>query len=188
MSKLIQNVLWALMGAAIAGGVFVLLQRPQQADITILLPTPEASGPVQVYVTGAVSSPGLYTLPANSRVSDLLSAAGGALPDADLVQVNLARLLRDGEQVHVPAMGEAGSPQAAGGGEPAGPAAGGKVNINVATQEGLESLPGIGEVRAQAILDYRRQNGPFRRPDELMQVPGIGAATYERIKDRVTVG
>ncbi|MBI4202638.1 MAG: SLBB domain-containing protein [Chloroflexi bacterium] len=96
MQKLYQGVLWALTGAAIAGGVFILLQRPQQADITIILPTATATGPIQVYVTGAVAQPDLYILPWGSRIQDLLSAAGGPLPEADLAQVNLARFLRDG--------------------------------------------------------------------------------------------
>jgi len=185
VSKLLQGVLWALMGAAIAGGVFILLERPQRADITILLPTPTVPGPVQVYVTGAISSPGLYTLPPGSRVDGLLSMAQGPLPDADLSQVNLARPLRDGEHIYVPMQGE--SPPA-GRLDSTSSSLGPLVNINSASLEELMTLPGIGQVKAQAILDYRRQNGPFQRTDELLKVPGIGAVTYERNKDLVTVG
>jgi competence protein ComEA len=181
MSKLLQNLLWALMGAAIAGGVFVILNTPQRADITILLPTPTTSGPLQAHLTGAVANPGLYTLPPGSRVNDLLSAAGGSLPEADLASVNLARPLRDGEQVHVPLRGETAQASASAPG-------GQRVNINTAGLEELTSLPGIGQVRAQAIVDYRFKNGPFSRTDELMNLPGIGSATYQGLKDLVTVG
>lgn len=181
MSRLLQNLLWALMGIAVAGGVFVVLNRPQRADITILLPTPTASGPLQAHLTGAVANPGLFSLPPGSRVNDLLSAAGGPLPGADLAQVNLARFLRDGEQVHVPLQGE---PAQASASAPTGQ----RVNINTAGREELMSLPGIGQVKAQAIVDYRFQKGPFQRADELMKVPGIGPATYDGLKDLVTVG
>jgi len=184
VSKLLQGVLWALMGAAISGGVFILLHQPQRADITILLPTPTVAGPATVYVTGAVASPGLYTLPPGSRVDDALSAAGGALPDADLAQVNLARLVRDGEQVHVLTQGQPALPSAS----TAVPATGALVNLSTAGLDELMTLPGIGQVKAQAILDYRQQNGPFQRIDDLLRVPGIGPTTLQQIQGLVTLG
>ncbi|MBI4340302.1 MAG: helix-hairpin-helix domain-containing protein [Chloroflexi bacterium] len=166
-------------------GAFLVLNRPQNPAITIVLPTPTVAGPLRVQVTGAVSSPGLYTLEAGSRAEDLVRAAQGALPEANLSGVNLARRLADGEHLYIPRAGEtpvpSGSPLLAQG-------ASQPVNINVASALELASLPGIGPAKAQAIVDYRQQNGLFQRPDELMKVPGIGPATYQGLKDRVTAG
>ena len=144
-----------------------------------------ASGEVVVHVAGAVSSPGVYTLPADSRVDDAVRAAG-ATADADLSQLNLAQKLADGQKITVPvagAMPADGSSAAT----TADSDNGGLININTATQEELESLPSIGEVRAQAIITYREEHGGFRTIDELKEVSGIGDKIFADISPHVTV-
>lgn len=144
-----------------------------------------ASGEVVVHVAGAVSSPGVYTLPADSRVDDAVRAAG-ATADADLSQLNLAQKLADGQKITVPAAGETPAPV-----DNAAPSdssqSGALININTATQEELETLPSIGEVRAQAIIAYREEHGGFRTTDELMEVSGIGDKIFADISPHVTV-
>lgn len=144
-----------------------------------------ASGEVVVHVAGAVSSPGVYTLPADSRVDDAVRAAG-ATADADLSQLNLAQKLADGQKITVPVAGATpadGSSAAT----TADSDNGGLININTATQEELESLPSIGEVRAQAIITYREEHGGFRTTDELMEVSGIGEKIFADISPHITV-
>lgn len=144
-----------------------------------------ASGEVVVHVAGAVSSPGVYTLPADSRVDDAVRAAG-ATADADLSQLNLAQKLADGQKITVPAAGETPAPV-----DNAAPSdssqSGALININTATQEELETLPSIGEVRAQAIIAYREEHGGFRTTDELMEVSGIGEKIFADIAPHITV-
>ena len=121
-----------------------------------------------------------------SRVADAIVAAGGTTDEADTDRLNLARVLTDGEQVHVPVEGEA-LPQAqdpAGGG---GVDADGVIDLNLATQEQLESLPGIGPAKATAIVEHRESVGPFQTPGDLRAVPGIGEMTFQRLADLVTV-
>jgi len=135
-----------------------------------------------VSVTGKVARPGLVRLPAGARVADALEAAGGPLPGTDLTGVNLARKVVDGEMI---AIGITPPPGAA----PAGGAGtgGGAVNLNTATLTELQTLPGIGEVLAQRILEYRDRHGGFRAVTDLRQVEGIGDAKFQQLKDRVTV-
>lgn len=144
-----------------------------------------ASGEVVVHVAGAVSSPGVYTLPADSRVDDAVRAAG-ATADADLSQLNLAQKLADGQKITVPVAGAAPAD-----GSSAATTADSDndvlININTATQEELESLPSIGEVRAQAIITYREEHGGFRTIDELMEVSGIGEKIFADISPHITV-
>ncbi|MDT9595198.1 ComEA family DNA-binding protein [Nocardioides zeae] len=157
-----------------------------------------AAAEVVVHVDGEVARPGIVVLPVGSRVADAVEAAGGALPDVDLVGVNLARLLVDGEQVLVgvdalpaPAGPSGGQPGPAGGASPGGAggsgAAGGQVNLNTADLAALDTLPGVGPVTAQAILDWRTENGGFTSVDELVEVDGIGEATLARIAPHATV-
>ncbi|HKE70871.1 MAG TPA: ComEA family DNA-binding protein [Nocardioidaceae bacterium] len=139
-----------------------------------------------VDVAGKVRRPGIVTLPPGSRVFDALKAAGGARPGVDLTSLNLARVLVDGEQLLVgltpvvvpPSLGSTAS---------AGPLATGMVNLNTADQMTLETLPGVGPVTAQAILDWRADNGAFTSVDELLEVDGIGEVTLDELRDLVTV-
>lgn len=133
--------------------------------------------PLVVHVVGAVRRPGLYRLPAGSRVADALARAGGPTRRADTTLVNLAAPLADGVQVVVPRRGQAAS--GAGGG--AG-VAGGPVHLNSATAADLDALPGIGPVTAQKILDYRAQHGPFSSLEDLDAIPGIGPARIEQLQ------
>ena len=147
-----------------------------------------ASGEVVVHVTGAVSAPGVYTLPSDARVDDAVRAAG-ATAEADLSQLNLAQKLADGQKITVPAIGSA-SPSA-GEGTTTTPADassdGALVNINTASLEELETLPSIGEVRAQAIITYRETNGGFRTIEELQEVSGIGEKIFADVAPYITV-
>lgn len=138
-----------------------------------------------VHVVGAVRSPGLYRVPDGSRIDDAIAEAGGAGPKALLELVNLAAPVADGQQVVVPARGGEGQAGAPGGGAAGAPAAGAKVHLNSATIEQLDTLPGIGPVTAQQILDYRSANGAFGSVDELDAVPGIGPARLEQLRPLV---
>jgi competence protein ComEA len=149
--------------------------------------TAAASGQVAVHVAGRVRRPGLVRLPAGSRVHDAIRAAGGATSGADLNAVNLARKLTDGEQIQVPAPGDPAPPP-----DPATPAGSpgttpsAPLDLNTATLEQLDTLPGVGEVTANRIITYRSAH-PFTTVDELLEVPGIGQRRFDQLKDLVTV-
>lgn len=145
------------------------------------------SGQVVVHVVGQVRRPGVVSLAAGSRVGEAIKVAGGALPGADLAAVNLARLVVDGEQIRVPKPGEVvgqapGAPAGASGG-----LAGGLVNLNTADLTTLDTLPGVGPVLAQRILDWRAEHGRFSRVDELGEVSGIGDKLLAQLTPKVTV-
>jgi competence protein ComEA len=141
-----------------------------------------------VDVIRAVAQPGVYELPAGSRVEDAITAAGGLLSYAYQESLNMTAHLADGNKVLVPLRPE--GPESMpdetlskttvyGGGFP--------ININTASRNTLTALPGIGETKAQAIIDYRTEHGPFTDPEQLMDVSGIGPATYEKLKDLITI-
>ena len=133
---------------------------------------------VCVYICGAVKKPGVYTLPAGSRGADALEKAGGFLEEAEPASVNLAEYLEDGMMIVV-----AGKNAAAEGAQPGN----GKINLNTADAAALTTLPGIGAGKAEEIIRYRERNGRFKRPEDLMKVPGIKEKAYERVKDSITV-
>jgi len=152
-----------LVTAAIAGGVTLAVQHSRSQPVEIVLSQtepPELSG--ELYIGGAVANPGIYALREGDTLQTLLSNAG-IEPDADLSHIEL----------YIPRESEEQSPQ--------------KIDINRAEPWLLEALPGIGEVLAQRIVDYRSENGPFRRIEDLLKVSGIGEATLEQIKDYITV-
>lgn len=158
-------------------------------DVDLPRAAPPAAGATSVvsetataHAAGAVGRPGVYRLPPGARVTDLLDAAGGPAPDADLDQLNLAATVADGERIYVPRRGEAPPPIAAAGAAPAGP-----VDLNTATAEQLESLPGVGPATAAAILDWRKQHGRFRSVEDLLEVRGIGDARLADLRDKVKV-
>ena len=138
--------------------------------------------PLIVHVTGAVRKPGVYQLPDGARIIDAIGKAGGVTPKADAVTVNLAALLVDGEQVLVP---EAYAPGAGAAPTGDGPAVSGLVHLNSADVAALDALPGVGPATAQRIVDWREQNGGFRTVDDLEQVPGIGPAKLDALRDLV---
>lgn len=139
---------------------------------------------IVAHAAGAVARPGLYTLPTGSRVGDLLAMAGGPTPDADVDRVNLAAKLVDGSQIYVPQVGEV---PPAGVGGASGDAAAGPLDLNTATLEQLDRLPGIGPATAEAIVETRARLGGFRTVDDLLEVRGIGPAKLDAIRDLVTV-
>lgn len=148
----------------------------------------QKDGTIWVYVCGAVHAPGVYELPSGSRIYHVIQAAGGMLPEAETRAVNQAQELSDGEQITVPTVEEAqdpAQPAVSGGSAASGD---GKVNLNTAGIEELCTLTGIGETRAQAIVDYREQNGGFQSIEELMNIDGIKEKTFEKLKEEVTVG
>ncbi len=151
-------------------------------------------GEVLVHAAGAVTHPGLYVLDSEARVGDLLTAAGGPRPDADLDRVNLAAPLADGSRVYVPAIGQesppsvvAGDERPGGGGAPApgAPDPGRLIDLNQADAAELETLPGVGPATAAAIISHRETNGPFQRVEDLLSVRGIGDAKLAAIADLV---
>ena len=148
----------------------------------ISLSTPADPPGVRVSVQGAVRAPGLYTLAPDSIVQDAVFAAGGFLPNADPSRLNLAAPLSDGQALIVPAQSPTSLP-----GTPAAAASpiGKKINLNTATLEELDSLPGIGPVIAQRVIDYRQTVGPFQSVDDLLHVKGIGPALLEKIRNLV---
>ena len=150
------------------------------------VPGESVTAAVVAHVAGAVARPGLYRLGGSPRVADALDAAGGPAPDADLDAVNLAASVADGERVYVPRRGEVppgGAGGVAGGvATPAGP-----LDLNRATAEQLEDLPGVGPSTAAAILAYRQEHGRFRSVDELLEVRGIGEARLAELRPKVRV-
>lgn len=142
---------------------------------------PAAAAALVVDVAGAVRRPGLYRLARGTRIADALALAGGFTRRADRVAVNLAAPVADGEQIVVPVRGSgAAGESAATGASPTAP-----LNLNTATLEQLDALPGIGPATAQKILDYRQAHGPFRAVSDLDAVPGIGPGRLEQLKGLV---
>ena len=146
-----------------------------------------AGAPVIVDVTGWVHDPGVYEFTEGDRVIDAVERAGGARTGADLSVLNLAALLTDGTQVVVPKQGAGGPAAIAPGASGIDTPGTTVVNINTASATEFETLSGIGEVLAAAIVDYRTENGPFASVDDLESVSGIGPSTLEEIRDQVTV-
>lgn len=176
--------------AAVAA-VFVLFRAiDERAAPPIVIEDADRLQPIVIELRGAVAAPGVYELGPEARLQDAIRAGGGLTADADLSTVNLARRLRDGEVVVVAALLE-------GAGTPAAPSStstsmegettdGALININTGTAAALELLPGIGEVTAQRIIEYREQNGPYRSVDDLVHVQGISTRTIDQLRDLVT--
>jgi competence protein ComEA len=140
----------------------------------------QSSGTLFVQVVGAVVNPGVYEVPIDSRVMDAVALAGGLSPRADPASLNLARIVQDGEQIIVGAAGDAQSRRTAS-------SLSGKVNINTATAEDLDTLPRIGVTLAERIIAYRDQHGPFAGIESLLEVPGIGDLTLAGMRDKITL-
>ena len=166
-----------------------LVMRGATEEIPLVpegLAVTEAVAQVTVDVAGAVKVPGVYTLPANSRVMDAIKAAGDKLKGADLSDINLARIVKDGEQIYIYPPNKSGSairisPQRA------KAKATGPIALNRASAKELESLDGIGPVLAARIIAYRNQNGPFLSIDDLMKVSGIGTVKFAQFKEKLRI-
>ncbi|WP_081842385.1 ComEA family DNA-binding protein [Actinomadura welshii] len=188
--------------AALAGAGYLWLARPRPqpapgppASASLAEPRPApaaspaaASSPVVVHVLGKVEHPGVVTLPSGSRVAEAIKAAGGVRKGAKTGTLNLARQLVDGEQIPVGIRAPSPSPPAPDGAAPPGVGApGAPVDLNVATADQLDDLPGVGPVLAQRIVAYRTEHGGFRSIDQLQDVSGIGARRFADLKPKVRV-
>jgi competence protein ComEA len=165
-----------------ASGVLVTSTGASPTARSLSSPTPSASGQVVVQVIGQVRRPGLVTLPLGARVADAVSAAGGLTRGGSSGGLNLARQVVDGEQIVVSpdAVAAPGSSGPTGSADPV-------VDLNAATLSDLDSLPGVGPVMAGRILDWRTAHGRFTTVDQLREISGIGARTFERLRPRVRV-
>jgi competence protein ComEA len=187
--------------AVVAGGTWLVQGSPSRPEdrlpfatqptsptvVSEEATTTSVSTSIVVYVAGAVAAPGVYRLGASARVTDALAAAGGADGGADLNSINLAAFINDGERVYVPKTGEAippviGAAPTGGSVAPAGP-----VNVNTATPEQLDVLPGVGPATAAAIVAHRQEHGPFQSVEQLGDVRGIGPAKLDAVRGLVTV-
>ena len=205
-----------LLLVVIAGGAIFYFGRPTAEPIEIIsaepsdTPEPTATvtpaatptpGMVRVYITGAVAKSDVYFLPQGSIIKDAIEAAGGLNADADPERINQALELKDQQQIHVPHLDEANPPPPVQGGSendspPAGndvppesPAGGmvGMVNLNTASLEQLDTLPGVGPAIAQRIIDYREKIGGFKSIEQITEVSGIGDATFDKIRDLISI-
>ena len=196
-----------LVAAIVFAAVVLLVRDDDNAPIQVVIPASDegrsgssgskivedaVAGPsdaqLKVYVSGAVRQPGVYQMDNGDRLVDAVESAGGANEDAQLDLVNLSLRVVDQGHYHIPSPGE---PQrgdaAAPGPAPQGTASDGLLDLNLASPELLETLPGIGPALAQAIVDYREDHGAFKSVDEITNVPRIGPITYQKIRELVTV-
>ena len=189
---------WALALGVICGllgaGIILLVSRPPGGSAITLLPPPSPV-PLVVYVSGAVARPDIYTVPVGSRVRDAIQAAGGLSSQADPQSLNLAAFLEDGMKIQVAEIVKTpiapgamtGTSNSSATGLSQGVASS-LVNINTASQQELDTLPEIGPALAQRIIAYRTAKGPFTKIEDIQNVSGIGAVTFEKIKDMITIG
>ncbi len=177
----------ALLVVLVTVAAVGLLQTPRRAALQVVSPSsPPTPPPIKVHVVGSVLSPGVYPLPLDARVEDALRAAGGPSESADVASLNLAAPLRDGQQLVIPAAGPQSLSAAATPRPPSSPQPAG-LDLNGASQQQLEALPGIGSVTAQKILDYRQKNGGFVSVEELRDAKLVNSSTYEKVKGLVEV-
>lgn len=186
----------------LAAGVILLIAQPDRGTPISLMPAPTATqtalpkptstiAPIQVEIKGQISLPGIYSVEKGSRLLDLINLAGGLTSAADDRRVNNAFLVRDGDFFYIPAEGET-IPETARNAPGNNPLDDSSffdypLDVNTATQDAFESLPGIGPAKAADIIAFRAQSGPFSSVDDLLEVPGIGPATLESIREYLTV-
>lgn len=184
MWKEIRLILIGLLSGLLAAALILIVTAPTQGGPVILLPTPKPAR-VTIYVTGAVKAPGVYQLPPGSRAEDAIKAAGGFRTSANQAGVNLAELLEDGQSIYVPMPGEnAPAPST----KKSTPTTFNQiVNLNTASVELLDQLPGIGPSKAREIVSYRQKYGAFDTIEEILDVPGIGPGIFEDIRDLIAV-
>ena len=185
-----QTLIGVFVGLILSATILLVAMPPRGAPVE-LLPAPSPA-PISIYVSGAVQKPGVYALPPGSRVEAAIQAAGGSLAGANQEALNLAARLKDGEKVHVPVAGEVvqlprpvtGS---SGDSDPEEAVPITPLNLNTATLEELQTLPGIGETRAKEIIAYRESHGGFKTIEEIQDVPGIGPVLFERMKEALII-
>ena len=185
LKSIVNIIIGVFVGLLIAGGLFLTARAPTGKPVELLpSPTPQ---PIVVYVTGAVQRAGVYRLPPDSRLVDAVQAAGGFVDGADLNQVNLAELIKDGDQIVIPGLTTLPTPELTIGDNglmvTPTPLPGGPININTASADEMAACHcGLGPSLAQKVVDYREQNGPFHTLDDLQKVPGIGPTIMDEIK------
>lgn len=186
MSGRIQGVLiGGLVAVLLASLTFVLLDRRAPPDIAIQA---DAFPNIAVDVSGAVATPGVYELPGASRLQQAIDRAGGLRPDADVSSLNLAGRVGDGEKIVIPSVGtEAPAAESGTPGSGPSPATGSPIDLNTASAADLDTLPGVGPVIAERIIDYRETNGSFSSVDELAEIDGISPAMVDELRPLVTV-
>lgn len=189
-----QTLIGVFVGLLCSAAILLIAIPPRGQPIML---TPRATpGLLMVYVTGAVLEPGVYQLPPESHVLDAVKAAGGLLPSADSELINLAAKIQDGSKIDVKEIHQNSAAEVSIEGndqntdEPEKSvtiSASTPLDINTATVEELDALPGIGTAKAQAIIDFREQNGQFVKVDDIQNVPGIGTGIYEKIKSLICI-
>jgi competence protein ComEA len=176
------------VGLTVALLVHVMIDRYTPTPLAI---GPLTEGPIVVMVDGAVATPGVVELPANARLQDAIEAVGGFSPSADASQLNLASRVHDGERITIPELVRTPSPPMDPSGatpEAPAPSPAGLIDLNTASVAELDTLPGIGPVIGQRIVDFREFYGPFESIEQLEEVEGISPAMVDRIRPLVTVG
>ena len=179
-------MLIALFIAAVSAGIALLVTKngPGSPGIEIMLPTSTPSPELKVYISGAVGAPGVFIMEQGDRVIDAMALAGGATAGSRLSCINLAVRVEDEAHYNVPGAGEdcqAATSAADAHSEDT------RIDLNTATLTSLETLPGIGEVKARAIVEYRESNGLFQATEDILEVNGIGPKIYESIRELVRV-
>jgi competence protein ComEA len=194
MKSILYVLIGIIAGFVLAAVLLIVTRLPGGQPVT-LEPAPTRA-PIVIQIIGAVVKPGVYTLPDGSRVQDAVNAAGGLLAEADANSVNLAARLDDGQQVNIPSQNSSqNAPNTTSAPfnvvstlTPTAVSSTSLININTATVQQLDTLPGIGPVTAQNIVTYRQQHGPFQHIEDIMNVPGIGPVTFDHIQNLITVG
>jgi competence protein ComEA len=175
----LKNIAIGILIGLLSAAFIVLISSPPSGVDIELIPT-TTQPPITIYITGAVVRPGLYVLEPHSRISDALKAAGGLLANADPSALNLAQVLIDGQKIYAPKINEKIYASET-------TISNFKVDINSATLEELEQLPGIGSTKAEAIITYRQTIGGFDTIDQIQNVPGIGPVLFDNIKEFIFV-
>ncbi len=181
-----QHILLGFLVGMIMTAAIILVSLQPQGNLVDLHPAP-TTALILVDISGAIQNPGVYPLLPGSRLQDAVNAAGGLMDTADREIINLARLVHDGDKIFIPDINEemVHSSEDIGEEEKASPTNCEKININTASINELLQLPGIGEVRAKQIIDYREMHGKFTAINEITNIPGIGEDTFTQIKDLI---
>jgi competence protein ComEA len=183
VKKFLSVTIYCMIGL-LSAGLVLLIARPPQGEPVIILPT-KTESTIVIYLTGAIIHPGVYELPPGSRLENAISAAGGFSEKANISSVNLASEIKDGQSFYIRTVDE----------EDTGISKDeqgiinteGLIDINTATSEQLQQLPGIGPTKAEAIMEFRETNGPFQTLNDLLLVPGIGESTLAQIMNFITL-
>jgi competence protein ComEA len=185
-----QNVLLGILLGLLFAAIILLFILPQRGTpiplVTITAnpavnKTPEIEQ-IKVELVGAVKQPGVYDFPKGIHLLDAIDLSGGVAEGADLSKINLALVLKDGQKITIPTLGSQNSSS-----NNSTQEATALLDINLATVEQLMDLPQIGEIKAQAIMTYRNDHGPFQKLEDLIEVPGVGKSIFEAIKSLITV-